>query len=486
MRQTDEERAAPPRRRLGRRLALFLVILVSVAAGGLYTATSVVVHVDNVVLPGVNVSLPKPVARVLPGLAPAPPEGSPGTKRINILLLGVDRRPHHDPAMDGPPNTDSIHILSLDPITKTATALSLPRDLYLEIPSPEKKGEFRESRINTVYRLGEESGYPGGGAAFVQRAIEYNFQLPIDYYAVVDWVAFADVIDALGGVWITVPETMTGVEGFNPRDGNSFTITIPAGTLYMDAVTALAYARFRDDEQNDFGRIMRQQAVMRAAADEALRDGWLTQAPKLYERFRGAVQTNLSAARVPGLALLAKSIGIENVKTVSLAGPDHTAVKPVLTPWGEDVLVPYWDAMGKIIREAIVDPDLAAEGATVSVVNATGVRGQGERAVSYLQRFRLSPERITLASSAETTSSSVVGGVRAQSQPLTSATFTTTIAYTGGASVTAERVAEWLGLPESRITKTEGIVGAPAAVTVTLGTDVRLPDDERFLRYRAR
>jgi polyisoprenyl-teichoic acid--peptidoglycan teichoic acid transferase len=480
-----EERSAPPRRRLGRRLALFLVLLISLAVGGLYTATSVVVHVDNVVLPGVNVAVPKPVAKVLPGLAPPPPEGSPGTKRVNILLLGVDRRPHHDPAQDGPPNTDSIHILSLDPISKTATALSLPRDLYLEIPSPEKKGEFWEARVNTAYRLGEEAEHPGGGAAFAKRVIEYNFHLPIDYYAIVDWVAFADVIDALGGVWVTVPETLTNVEGFNPRDGNSFTITIPAGTHYMDAITALAYARFRGDDQNDFGRIERQQAVMRAAADEALRAGWLTQAPKLYDRFRSAIQTDLGASRIPGLVLLAKSIGIENVRTVSLAGPNHEAVKPVLTPWGEDVLVPRWELVGAILREAIDDPALRAEGATVTVVNATGVRGQGERAVSYLQRFLLPPERISLASSTET-SSAAVGGARAQSQPLAPASFTTTISYTGEAGETAARVAEWLGLPDGRITRTDGIVDAPAAVTVTLGTDLRLPDDERFLRYRAR
>jgi len=481
-----DEQTAPPRRRLGRRLALFLVVLISLTAGGLYTATSVVVHVDNVVLPGVDVSLPKPVARVLPGLDADPTEGSPGTERINILLLGVDRRPHHDPSVDGPPNTDSMHILSLDPISKTATALSLPRDLYVEVPSPEEEGDFWEIRINTAFRVGEEYGYQGGGAAFAKRAVEYTFRLPIDYYAVVDWVAFADVIDELGGIWINVPEEMRNVEGFNPRDGNSFTITIPAGTHYMNSITALAYARFRDDEQNDFGRITRQQAVMRAAADEALRAGWLTRAPKLYDRFRDAVQTDLSAVRVPGLVLLAKSIGMESVKTVSLAGNEHQAVTPVITPWGEDVLIPVWEEMGTIIRSAIDDPALRTEGATVSVVNATGVRGEGDRAVSYLKRFMLPPERITLGALPGTTSSSVAGGVRSQSRPAATVADTTTITYAGDAPKTAERIAEWLGVPKSQITRGDNVIGAPASVTVTLGTDVRLPDDDRFRNYRER
>jgi hypothetical protein len=100
------------------------------------------------------VPLPRPVAKILPGLDPKPAEGSPGTTRVNILILGVDRRPHHDQNVDGPPNADSIHILSLDPVTKTATALSLPRDLYVEAPSPEKKGQFIETRVNQTFKLG--------------------------------------------------------------------------------------------------------------------------------------------------------------------------------------------------------------------------------------------------------------------------------------------------------------------------------------------
>jgi hypothetical protein len=301
---------------------------------------------------------------------------------------------------------------------------------------------------------------------------------------VVDWVAFADAIDALGGIWVTVPHEMRGVEGFNPRDGNSFTLTIPAGTHYMDSITALAYARFRDDDQNDYGRIERQQAVMRAAADEALRAGWLTRAPKLYDRFRDAVQTDLSALKLPGLALLAKSIGMESVKTVSLAGAEHQAVTPVITPWGEDVLIPVWDQMSAIIRSSITDPALQTEGATVNVVNATGVRGQGDRAASYLRRFQIPPERITSNTGADTASSAVVGGVPAQNRQ--AVTDRTTISYTGDAAKTAARVAEWLGVPSDRVSGSSDAIGQAATVTVTLGNDVRLPTDDRFRNYRTR
>jgi len=483
----DEPSGGAPitRRRSARRFSVFLLLLIALAAGGIYTATAVVVHVDNVVLPGVDVPVPRTLANLLPHLDPSPAPGSPGTKRINILVLGVDRRPHHDPKVDGPPNADSIHIISLDPVTKTASALALPRDLYVEVPSPERKPDFWEIRINTAFKLGEEYKYPGGGPAFAKRAVEYNFHIPIDYYAVVDWVAFADVIEAMGGVWINVPEVMKNVEGFNPHDGNSFKITIAPGWQYMDAITALAYARFRDDDENDFGRIRRQQEVMRSAADEALRHGWLAQAPKLYDRFRGAVNTDFSAARLPGVVVLAKTIGVENIKTVSLAGENREAVKPVITPWGEDVLVPHWDVMGKIVRGSIDDRTLTSEGATVMVVNATGQRGQDERVAAYLRRFLLPPEWITVSGTVPTGTATATG-VRAGNAALPPASLTTSITYTGDAAHTANRVAEWLGLPQGRVAQSDSFVGAPAAVTVTLGTDVRIPDDERFLRYRTR
>ena len=478
------ETAAAPRRRAGRPLVLFLLLLISLAAGGMYAATTVVVRVDNVLLPGVDLSLPKPIAKA-PGFTATPAEGSPGTTRINILVLGVDRRPHHDPKLDGPPNADSIHLLSLDPVTKTASALAFPRDLYLEMPNPEKKDAFIEARINTAYRMGVEHKYPGGGPGFVKRVIEYNFHLPVDYYAVIDWVAFADVIDALGGIWINVEEEMKGVEGFNPWDGNAFRMTIPAGWQYMDAITALAYARFRGDEESDFGRIRRQQEVMRAAADEALRRGWTAQGPQLYNNFRSAVDTDLTTAKLPGIINLVRQIGIEKVKMVSLAGQRHEAVQGVITPWGEDVLVPIWEVLSQFIRGAIDDRQLTVEGATVTVFNASGVRGRDERAAAYLRRFLIPPERISAAGPAASAATATNGAAPA-SDSAASPAESTTITFTGEASETASRIASWLGVSPGQVSRVDAVPGAPNAVVVTLGKDVRLPDDERFLRYRPR
>jgi LCP family protein required for cell wall assembly len=436
----------------------------------MYAATAVLVHVDSVVLPGVDVGVPAPVVRALPGLAATPAPDSPAMGRITILILGIDRRPHHDPAVDGPPNSDSIHLLNIDPVTRSATVLALPRDLYVEMPSPEKKGDFWEARINQAYHFGEQYKYPGGGPGFAKRVIEYTFHGPVDYYMVIDWVAVADVVDALGGVDVTVPAELSGIEGFNPRDGNAFPITIPAGQVHMDAVTALAYARFRDDDQGDFGRIERQQQVMRAAGERALQLGWLTQAPQLYGRFRGAIDTDLSLIKLPGMLNLFRIVGPERVTMSSAAGEHTEAVKRVLTPWGEDVLVPNWDVMAPIIRAGFTDPAVAAEGASVGVINATGVRGQDQRAAAFLRRFSLPSERVTVVDTAA---------------PLAAAQ-TTSITYSGEAAETARRVASWLGLTPNHVSRVELDAAAPPSVTVTLGNDVRLPDDERFQHYHPR
>lgn len=473
----DREQSPPQSagRRVRRNLILFLLLLLGIAAGSIYAATAVIVRVDNVLLPGVDFAVPRPISRVVPGLDPVPVEGSVGTARITILVLGLDRRPLRDPQVDGPPNSDSMHLISLDPVTRTAVAVALPRDLYVEMPSPQKKGEFWEARINSAYRFGEETKYPGGGAAFSKRVVEYTFRIPIDYYVVVDWNAFADVIDALGGVEVTVPTTMRNVEAYNPRDGNAYPITIPAGFVGMDAITALAYARFRDDAENDFGRIRRQQQVMRAAAERAGQLGWIGQGPQLYSRFRSAIDTDLSAVKLPGVINLIRLIGNDRLTTISLAGENTEGVRRVITPFGEDVLVPVWDVVGATLRTAIEDRALATENANVSVANGTNQRGLESRAAAYLGRFALPPARIAAVSP---TSS-------AQATAAQPAATSTTISYAGEAAETARRVADWLGVPSARITK-DPTVGAPPVVTVTLGPDVRLPDDLKFLGYAAR
>jgi LCP family protein required for cell wall assembly len=445
----------------------FLVTLIVLAAGAVYGALAMVVRVDALLAPGISVSLPWRFAQ-LPGLDAAMADDGMGSDRINILVLGVDRRPHHDVTLDGPPRTDSIYIVSLDPLQKTATAVALPRDLYVEVPNPRGGSGNWDTRINTAYHYGALYKYPGGGAALARETVEHNFKLKIHQYVVIDWVAFADVVDALGGVEVTVPETLRGVEAYNVRDGNSFPITIDAGRQTFDSITALAYARYRDGDDGDFGRIARQQQVMMAVAEKALALGWLGRAPSLYTRFRGAFETDISPLRLTGLAALVRQIGLDHVTMVSLAGTDGANVTRRITPEGEDVLVALWERLGPALASAIPDRRLQEEQAVIKLVNAAGQAGLARRSAAVLTRYGLPP-----------------GYVLAYDNERIDRHTTTSLVVYGDKEYTARRVAELLDVPRAPILRQDASLreaGGPDIV-VMLGSDVTPIDGSRYLTF---
>lgn len=455
--------ARPPSVGRGHPLAFFAFLML-LTAGSVYSALAIMMRVDGVFAPGNELRLPGRFAR-LPGLNVSTVEGAAATERINILVLGVDRRPLRDAAADGPPRSDSMYVISLDPLQKSATVLAIPRDLYVEVPNPRSAPGFWDTRINTAMHYGAMYNYPGGGPALARRTVEHTFKIPITYYAVIDWVAFADIIDALGGVEIAVPETLRGVEAFNVRDGNAFPITIRAGRQPMDSITALAYSRFRDDEAGDFGRVQRQQQVITAAMEKALALGWLGRTPALYSRFRGAVDTDMSAVRLPGIAALLRQIGVGNVQMVALAGPEGESVARRITPDGEDVLVPIWSKVGQTLAAALPDRRLTDEAATIKLVNGTGARDFATLVAGYLARYGM-PKSSLLAADAE----------RVERRRQTSITLYAEKEWT------ARRIAEILELPVSAIVRSDD-PARPAGepdIVVTLGADVRLPDDGRY------
>ncbi len=117
-----------------------------------------------------------------------------GKERVNILVLGVDQRPGES----GPWRTDTMMVLSVDPESKSAGILSIPRDLWVEIPG------YGSDRINTAYVYGDLNKVPGGGPALAKKTVQYNLGEPIHYYLRVNFAAFQQVIDLIGGVDIYV------------------------------------------------------------------------------------------------------------------------------------------------------------------------------------------------------------------------------------------------------------------------------------------
>jgi LCP family protein required for cell wall assembly len=459
--RADSVEPAPSRGERWRQRLAFALALLLLAIGTLYAALAIAVRVDEIFFPGNGLSLPGPLARV-PGLTSTPADSSPLTDRINILILGLDRRPHHAPNADGPPRSDSIYVLSVDPLTKTGGVLAIPRDLYVAMPSPTGRGPAWLTRINTAYHYGVVYKYPGGGPALARETVEQTLKIKINYYIVLDWVAFADVIDALGGIELTVPAPLRRVEGYNPRDGNAFLIDIPAGHQPMDSITALAYSRYRGDPEGDLARIRRQQQVMQAAMDKALSLGWLASAPTLWSRFRGSFDTDISTARLPGLIALARQIGPERLVMVSLAGERGEAVRAMRTAAGEDVLMPIWERAVPIIQSVIYDRRLREEGAHVKILNGTPTRGQATRAAAVLTRNGLAPADVQAA----------------DTEPAERRQETVVIDYSGK-DYTARRIQEWLNLPRAAVQRVTAAARGPndPDIVVILGQDLKLPVD---------
>lgn len=250
-----------------------------------------------------------------------------GSDRVNILLMGIDRRPGEAFIS----RTDSIMIVSIDPVGKRVSILSVPRDLYVVIP-----GRGRD-RINTAFVYGSAGNNPAGGAALSMQTIEYNLGVPINHYVLVDFSAVVQGVDSLGGIDVYVPFTISDPTfpdmyyGFDP-------LYIPAGMQHMDGALALKYARTRHVD-NDFGRAQRQQQVILAARDKALSlgvTGLLAKAPILYQQMEQGIRTDLSLEQIVSLAKTVSDIPSENIQNDVL---DYDYVSSYLTEQGAQVLI---------------------------------------------------------------------------------------------------------------------------------------------------
>lgn len=262
-----------------------------------------------------------------------------GSDRINVLVMGIDRRPG-EPFIS---RTDTMMIVSMDPNTKQAAILSVPRDLYVVIP-----GRGRD-RINTAFVYGAAGNNPAGGALLAMQTVEYNLGVPINHYVLVDFSAVINGIDTLGGIQINVPSTINDPTfpdmnyGYDP-------LFIPAGLQTMDGELALKYARTRHVD-NDFGRAQRQQQVVLAIREKALSLGvntLLANAPIFYQQLEQGVRTNMTLDQITRLVKSASDIPAENIQNDVL---DYRYLYSYTTDNGAQVLVMDNNKSAPLIRQ---------------------------------------------------------------------------------------------------------------------------------------
>lgn len=310
-----------------------------------------------------------------------------GANRVTILVMGLDYR---DWEGDGPSRTDTMMLLTMDPVSRTAGILSIPRDLWVNIPG------FDYGKLNTAYYLGELYDQPGGGPGLAVQTVEDLLGVDINYYAQVDFSAFENFIDEIGGVEVEVPYEIS-VDPIGPHN----TITLQPGVQKLDGPTALAYARNRETFGADFDRADRQQQVVLGMFDQITSLGTLprliTKSPIIYDNLRNGIHTNLNLKDTISLAWTVAQLPRENIKR-GLIGPNE--VNMSMSPDGMDILIPDMDAV-RIVRDQVFattsgvapiatvyvgDPvELRqAESATVSVLNATTTPGLASQTTNYL------------------------------------------------------------------------------------------------------
>jgi LCP family protein required for cell wall assembly len=256
--------------------------------------------------------------------------------RVNILLLGVDSNPARLSTGE-PPLSDTMIIVSINPATKTVGMLSIPRDLLVTIPN------YGQDKINAAFADGEVSGLTG--PALVRATIEYNFHVPIHYFAEVDLAGFQKIVDTLGGVTIDVQAPLK--DDTYPGDNFDYTrFVFQTGLQHMDGQTALHYARSRHDD-SDFGRGDRQQQVLRAIREQATSLGLIAKAPQLVDQLGGTFKTDLSLSQVLALAKLAAAMPSGNIMSYNLLA----ATTVQWLPGQPYYLIPQWPAIQQILND---------------------------------------------------------------------------------------------------------------------------------------
>lgn len=206
---------------------------------------------------------PQPTATTTPTITPTPTSVLPDAQPMTVLLLGLDARPGEGMRA----RSDALMLVHIDPQRGDVGVLSMPRDLWLNIPG------YGESKVNAAFYQGEIAQPNGGGIAAAKQTLSNAYNLPIDYGVVIDFAGFRSLIDALGGITVDVPKEL--YDGQFPTEDYGYTVAhfLP-GPQQMDGSTALMYARTRHPD-SDFERIKRQQLVMLGIANKIRERGAL-------------------------------------------------------------------------------------------------------------------------------------------------------------------------------------------------------------------
>ncbi|MEA3463504.1 MAG: LCP family protein, partial [Patescibacteria group bacterium] len=324
--------------------------------------------------------------------------------RINILLLGMGGKNH-----EGGYLTDTIMLASLKPSNKKLALLSIPRDLTI----PMENMGWR--KINNVNAYAEAENFNSGGLAMSQ-AISDTLNLPIDYYARIDFVGFEKIIDELGGIKICADNTLDdyaypakGMETTESYEDRFEHLHIEKGWQKMNGELALKYARSRHAlgaEGSDFARARRQQKILQAVKDKILSLRILFK-PKLIagiiNDLQEHVSTNLKVWEMVKLWEISKNIKTDSIISKVLDNGPSGLLMDIITNEGAYILTPRSGdfteiqyLVNNIFFDAPVETKtkVAAENILIEVRNGTWINGLANKVTLDLEKFGFNIIRI--------------------------------------------------------------------------------------------
>jgi len=260
-----------------------------------------------------------------------------GRQRINFLLLGIDSDPSRTEAL-----TDTILVVSVDPVKHTAVLVSIPRDTgFLPLPDTRiyRDGLYPD-KINSLTTVASQNrklwcpdmtDATACGIRTLQRSVGLYLGIDINYYATVNLQGFADLIDALGGVRLCLDGTLHDSTYTGPTWRQRVGITLGPGCQVYDGAHALAYARIRKgtltlpngtvEPQDDFKRAARQQELLVALGDQIASSNWVLRLPDILDAIAETVSTDFPRDNAGNLASLLPLILERNITKVVLAYP---------------------------------------------------------------------------------------------------------------------------------------------------------------------
>lgn len=375
-------------------------------------------------------------------------------REVNILLMGIDERAGF--TNENAYRTDTMMVLHIDPVRRSAGLISFPRDLYVDVPN------YGQNRLNRANYIGDLNFYPDNqGPGLLMETLNSNFGIRINYYVMINFTVFETVIDRIApnGIEVCVDQYIN--DPTYPDAGfGTIEVEFQVGCQNLTGERLLQYARTRKTEGGDIDRTDRQQEVIEATRQHVLSAGgiqnFVTQIGGLWSDLAGSYRTNLNLTEITGLAGLMNEV--EDISYTSIP-PGYWL--PQTLENGDQILVPIPSQIQQLIQEtfypsaALSSTDLRAlaqaENVAVRVYNNTTISGLAGNTREYLIGLGVSVDAVS-------------------NMPTPDNSLTTIYYYNTGRN-TALYLASVLGLDSDRVERgREGL--AVGGIIIAAGTDM--------------